>query len=79
MQRVGVIPTHVIQIISPSAEDETQEKSILTGKIILLILSFLSIPFRSIPIFAEHVHSVNINHNILRLMTLLIIFSCFIY
>jgi len=30
MQNIGIIPTHVIQIISPSAEDKTQEKSILT-------------------------------------------------
>lgn len=27
MQRVGIIPTHVIQIIQSCAEDETQEKS----------------------------------------------------
>jgi len=47
MQYVGIIPTHVIQIILSRIEDKIQEKSILT--ILLYIIS----PFKSIHI---HLH-----------------------
>ncbi|XP_050460191.1 adenylate kinase 8 [Cataglyphis hispanica] len=55
MQRVGVIPTHVIQIVSSNAENETQ--SILTVGSVLLTLLFCSCSFTSIFIFFFFKHS----------------------